>query len=160
MVVINVSYTAPINPPGSTPHLSPSTVWDGLVDKVRHGDRYVRIITDCTVLSETGSPAVGDHTVTREVTFVPGVAVPGGGVGGKAREVCKLFAPVRVDFVQADGTTIGNFVSVGSEGELYLTYVFEWRVEGVEEGSEEVRVRREGYEKVSFVFFSLSFFCG
>lgn len=64
-------------------------------------------------------------------------------------EVCKLFAPCRVDFEQEDGTTIGNYVSEGAGGELYMTYVFQWRVEGVAGGSEQAKGLEERYKKVS-----------
>jgi hypothetical protein len=60
-------------------------------------------------------------------------------MGGKTvKEVCKLYAPCRIDFLQEDGTTIGNYVSRGPAGELMMTYVFQWKVKGeIGEGEEE-----------------------
>lgn len=151
MVVINVAYTAPINPPGTLPALTPAQVWAGLQAKVRHAEKFVPIITSCAVLSEQDDADTG-HVITRAVTFRPGAAGPGGRTGGEAKEVCRLFAPCRVDFVQEDGTTIGNYVSEGAEGELYMTYVFQWKVPGVGEGSEEARGLGERYKQVRFSF--------
>jgi hypothetical protein len=35
-----------------------------------------------------------------------------------------------VTFVQPDGSSISNVVSEGADGELYMTYTFEWRHPG------------------------------
>ncbi|KAK4098542.1 DUF1857-domain-containing protein [Parathielavia hyrcaniae] len=153
MVVINLGYTAPVNPPGASPVLTPSQVWTGLQYKVRRAERFVPIITDCTIVSETtsssSSTAAADNndgaaaTITRLVTFKPG---SGPGDGSPVKEVCKLYPPCRIDFLQDDGTTIGNYVTFSAEEhdeEVMMTYVFQWRAEGVGEGSEEHK-RLEG----------------
>lgn len=40
------------------------------------------------------------------------------------------YTNTRVDFVQPDGSFIGNIISDGADGEMYLTYVFEWHHPG------------------------------
>jgi hypothetical protein len=142
MLAINIAYTAPINPAGASPVLTPAQIWDGLVHKVHHAEKFVPLITACEV---TGKSDDGS-TITRRVTFQAGV---GPMPRDTVTEVCKLFAPCRVDFEQEDGTTIGNYVSEGADGELYMTYVFQWRAEGVEEGSEQATALKERYRKVS-----------
>ncbi|KAK3290917.1 uncharacterized protein B0H64DRAFT_331599 [Chaetomium fimeti] len=148
MVTFNFAYTAPINPPGATPTLTPAQVWTGLQYKVRRAEKFVPVITACEVVSEE-KPAAGTdgaHVITRLATFREGAGPKG---GGTIREVCRLYAPCRIDFVQEDGTTVGNYVSLGPEGELMMTYVFEWRVEGVEEGGEKARELEGGYVKMA-----------
>ncbi|KAH6614443.1 hypothetical protein B0J18DRAFT_413612 [Chaetomium sp. MPI-SDFR-AT-0129] len=157
MVDINLAYTAPINPPGASPVLTPAQVWTGLQYKVRRAEKFVPVITHCEVLSEENAPSSSSsassgsdntnktHTITRLATFRAGAGPKG---GGTVKEVCKLHPPCRIDFVQEDGTTIGNYVSRGPEGELLMTYVFEWRVEGVEEG-ERVRELEGEFAKMA-----------
>lgn len=163
MLVLNIGYTAPINPPNTLPVLTASQIWTGLQYKVRRADKFVPIITGCEVLSEvdttTTDPKGGEHVITRLVTFKPGAVGPGTTAGGangdgeaagkKVKEVCRLYAPCRVDFGQEDGTTIGNYVSEGAGGELYMTYVFQWRVEGVQAGSEEAKGLERRFREVS-----------
>ncbi|KAH6649329.1 hypothetical protein F5144DRAFT_500384 [Chaetomium tenue] len=148
MVTFNFAYTAPINPPGASPILTPAQVWTGLQYKVRRAEKFVPVITACEVISEElpASRADGQHVITRRATFAAGAGPKG---GGTIVEVCKLYAPCRIDFGQEDGTTVGNYVSVGPGGELMMTYVFEWRVEGVEEGSERARELEGGYVKMA-----------
>lgn len=148
MVTFNFAYTAPINPPGASPILTPSQVWTGLQYKVRRAEKFVPVITACEVLSEElpASRPDGLHVITRRATFREGAGPKG---GGTVKEVCRLYEPCRIEFGQEDGTTVGNYVSVGPEGELMMTYVFEWRVEGVEGGSEKARELEGGYVKVS-----------
>ncbi|KAK4199468.1 hypothetical protein QBC40DRAFT_349368 [Triangularia verruculosa] len=138
MVTINIAYTAPINRPGQTPLTTPQ-VWAGLVRKVRHAEEFVPAISSCTVDSESKN-ADGQAVITRYVNFGQAAPMPSsGGERGEVREVCTLFPPHRVDFVQDDGTKVWNYVSQGPgrEGEdLYLTYVFEARDAGLVEGSE------------------------
>ena len=153
MATINVAYTAPVNPPGTTPTLTAPQIWEGLKDKVRHADKFVPIISACEVLAEAGDgDDTAGHAITRAVTFRAGVAGPGGATaGGRVVEVCRLYGPCRIDFEQEDGTTIGNYVSEGPEGELYMTYVFQWKVDGVTTGSAEAGELRMKYKKVSFL---------
>ncbi|KAL2135255.1 hypothetical protein VTI74DRAFT_9240 [Chaetomium olivicolor] len=157
ILTINLGYTAPINRPNQSPILAPAQVWAGLQRKVRRAQDFVPVITACEVLS-TSAPSPTDtdaaagctEIVTRTVTFAPGRGpLPGEGEK-KVREVCKLFPPCRVDFWQEDGTKIANYVTQGEgEGELYLTYVFQWRVEGVEEGSEQTSELEKGFRQTA-----------
>jgi hypothetical protein len=44
----------------------------------------------------------------------------------KVKETVTAYKDARVDFVQPDGTFIGNVISEGASGEMYMTYVYEW----------------------------------
>ncbi|KAH6844589.1 hypothetical protein B0I37DRAFT_446606 [Chaetomium sp. MPI-CAGE-AT-0009] len=145
MVTFNFAYTAPINPPGASPILTPAQVWTGLQYKVRRAEKFVPVITACQVLSEEQA-GDGTHVITRLATFRAGAGPKG---GGTVREECRLYAPCRIDFLQEDGTMVGNYVSSGPGGELMMTYVFEWRVEGVEEGGERARELEGEYVKMA-----------
>jgi len=170
MVVFNLGYTAPINPPSASPVLTPSQIWAGLQRKVRHAEEFVPLFSSCEVLSEE-PPATEDepYTVVRAVTIRAGAGPPGGGPpggpgaaggagaggppAGPVRNVCKLYAPSRVDFLRQDGTRFSNYVTQGSSGEetdLFMTYVFEWRHPGVQAGSEIAKRIEAGHKKVSF----------
>ncbi|KAK8044355.1 hypothetical protein PG993_004379 [Apiospora rasikravindrae] len=144
MVTINLAYTAPINPAGASPTLTPTQIWRGLERKVRAAQEFVPLITSCTVLSETTPEKTGNFTITREVVFKSQPDQP-------VREECVHYAPSRVDFAQADGSTISNVVSRDGQGELWMTYVFEWRHPGVEEEGNEKKVEelREGHWKTA-----------
>lgn len=37
------------------------------------------------------------------------------------------FEPCRVEFEQPDGSRVSNVISEGADGDLYMTYIFEWR---------------------------------
>jgi hypothetical protein len=80
MVKLHLAYTAPINPPSSTPTLTRAQVWAGLQRKIRYAQEFVPVIESCNVLEEK------DGVVTREVVFKPGV-----GPKDKAREVVTGF---------------------------------------------------------------------
>ncbi|KAK3900992.1 hypothetical protein C8A05DRAFT_16775 [Staphylotrichum tortipilum] len=152
MPVVNLGFSAPINPPGATPILTPSQVWTGLCAKVRHANLFVPLITACEVLSEDSSNP-DEPVVTRRVTFNRTWAATAQGKevapGGETvvTEVCRLHEPARIDFEQEDGTRIGNFVTVDKDGGLVMTYVFEWKVKG--EVAEETVAR---FRQVSWVF--------
>ncbi|KAK5651850.1 hypothetical protein OQA88_11619 [Cercophora sp. LCS_1] len=149
MVSFNLAYTAPINRPSQTP-LTPSQVWAGLKRKVRHAEEFVPLIIDCKVVSS--SPATSEaevETITREVIFKSGAGPKNKADGEPVTEVVRHYPPVRVDFHQEDGTKIANYISQGPSGEetdLYMTYVFEWRVPGVEAGSEEATKLEEKFK--------------
>ncbi|RMZ66200.1 DUF1857 domain containing [Pyrenophora seminiperda CCB06] len=131
MVTINLSYTSKINPPGVTPTLTPPQIWAGLQRKIRFAQEFVPVILSCDVLSED---TAASGTVTREVVFKKGA-----GPRDRAKEVVRSFWPSWVEFEQEDGTCIRNIVSEGPSGEvgdLHMTYAFQFRLEGVEEGSE------------------------
>lgn len=53
------------------------------------------------------------------------------------KEVCESFGQQRVEFNQEDGSKVVNLLSVGSEGELCMTYQFDWRHEEIQEGEGE-----------------------
>jgi hypothetical protein len=146
MTVFNLAFTAPINPEGATPVLSQSQVWSGLQRKVRRAYEFVPIITACEVVSETTNPE-GNLTIVRKATFKK--EVHGGKGTYDAQEECVLYEPTRVDFKQPDGTIIYNTVSKGHNGELYMTYTFEWRRPDITEGSEEATNLQDHYNKVS-----------
>jgi hypothetical protein len=153
MVLINLGYTAPINREGESPVLTIDQVWSGLQRKVRYAQEFVPLIVGCEVLSEekeqAGAAEDGIDVITRRVTF----AEKAGPMSGRiVTEVCKLYAPCRVDFVQEDGSKITNCVTRGQSGEpgdLYLTYIFEWRHPNVAEGSGEARWLEGEHRKVS-----------
>ncbi|KAK0736655.1 hypothetical protein B0T21DRAFT_289257 [Apiosordaria backusii] len=149
MVIINIGYTAPINRPGQ-PLLTISQVWAGLVRKVRHAEEFVPVIEYCNVASEEKN-ADGQLVITRHVNFGKAAPVPG---SGEVKEVCTLFPPHRVDFVQDDGTKVWNYVTQGpgKEGEdLYLTYVFESRDRTIEQGTQEAVELEEKFKTVSCI---------
>lgn len=143
MVAINLAYTAPINPAGATPVLSEDQIWAGLKRKVRHAQEFVPVIVACEVLSEEG------NTVVRQATFK--AEDNNKETNDPVKEVCVHLPPSRVDFKQEDESTISNIVSKGPEGDLFMTYSFEWRHPKVEEGSSEEKELKAKYEKVSDV---------
>lgn len=68
------------------------------------------------------------------------------------KEVVTAFEPCRVEFEQPDGSRVSNVVSEGAEGELYLTYIFEWRHPELDaEGEESVAVlkRQKGMSRLA-----------
>ncbi|KAJ5892921.1 hypothetical protein N7504_009612 [Penicillium tannophilum] len=114
----NIAYTAPINPPGETP-LSHAQVWAGLLLKIRSAESFVPgAISRTDVLSETVDPSSGNKVTVRDVLFRES--------GKKVQETVTAYEPTRVDFVQAGGN-ISNIISEGGNGELYMTYIFEWK---------------------------------
>ncbi|KAK8070047.1 hypothetical protein PG994_006663 [Apiospora phragmitis] len=144
MVIINLAYTAPINPTGATPSLTPAQTWAGLQRKVRRAHEFVPLITSCTVLSESEDSGGKPTTVVREVVFQSQPDKP-------VREECVYYPSTRVDFRQDDGSTISNVVSRDAAGNLVMTYVFEWRHPEVsEEGdADEVEKLRESHWKTA-----------
>jgi len=146
-VTINLAYTAPINPAGASPVLTQAQVWAGLQRKVRRAFEFVPIIKTCNILSEENAPTTKQHTIVREVQFAPGQGPKAG--GQPVKETCLHFPPCRVDFQQEDGSTISNVVSKGQDGELWMTYVFEWRHAEVQEGSAEAKELEEKHWKTA-----------
>ncbi|KAH8157129.1 hypothetical protein CIB48_g11116 [Xylaria polymorpha] len=145
MVTFNIAYTAPINKAGATPTLTQSQVWEGLKLKVRRAQDFVSAITQCQVLSEETLPT-GELQVTRQVQFV---ATGAHNPGGPVKEVCVHYAPCRVAFQQEDGSTITNIISKRPDGELLMSYVFEWRHPDVSEGSERASQLEESHWKMA-----------
>ena len=85
MVTYYLAYTAPINPPNTTPVLTVPQVWQGLQRKIRFAQEFVSAITSCTVLEDK------DGVVTRAVTFKEGL-----GVATNVKEVVKSYEPTWV----------------------------------------------------------------
>ncbi|TKA58204.1 hypothetical protein B0A55_11102 [Friedmanniomyces simplex] len=132
MVTINCAYTESINPPSAHPTLTQSQIWRGLQRKIRHAQDFVPVIE--------GTDVIEEKDAGREVTRVAHFKAMGERPARSEREVCRSFAPTRVDFWQPDGALITNTVSDGvglTEHDYNMTYTFEWRYPEVEEGSEE-----------------------
>jgi hypothetical protein len=86
MVVIKVSRTAIINPPGASPVLTVDQLWQGMVIKARKPQEFVQLMESCEVLTD-------DYIGLRGVvTLKNGWGPP----GGKAEEEIKYYAPMRV----------------------------------------------------------------
>lgn len=131
----NLAFTAPINPQGTT-RLTIPQIWAGLLLKCRSAETFVpAAIQSTTVLSDTVDPATGNPVVVREVLFRESQKL--------VKEVVTAFKPCRVEFEQPDGSRVSNVVSEGAEGELYLTYIFEWRHPGLSAEEMESALARE-----------------
>ena len=64
------------------------------------------------------------------------------------KEVVTAFKPCRVEFEQPDGSRVSNVVSEGADGELYLTYIFEWRHPGLsKEELKDALVKEKGMSR-------------
>lgn len=140
MTVLYFAATAPVNPAGAEPVLSPAQVWEGLRRKIRHADEFVPPITSCVVEKEEG------NVVHRRVVF--------NGIK-EMTEVCTELAPHKVEFVLEDGTEVENILAQGITGEdtdLHLTYSFKWQFPELQEGSAEAKEKLAGQQKVSCVF--------
>lgn len=61
------------------------------------------------------------------------------------------YEPCRVVFQQEDGSTVTNIISKRPDGELLMSYVFEWRHPDVSAGSEKAAQLEESHWKVSQV---------
>ncbi|SPJ74187.1 uncharacterized protein FTOL_03917 [Fusarium torulosum] len=144
MVVINLAYSAPINPSGATPVLTEAQIWNGLKRKVHHADEFVAPIIDCHVISEEQTET--GTKVTREVRFDKGTR---GDQSELVKEIVYEFEPSRVDFHQPDGSNIFNLVSVDQDGNLIMTFAFEWRHSEIAVDSEQVKELREKYFKMA-----------
>jgi hypothetical protein len=119
----NIAFTAPINPAGADPVLKPEQVWAGLLLKIRSAETFVPgAIQSTTVISESTDPSTGNPVTVRQVIFREDQR--------EVRETVTAFEPSKVVFVQPDGSTINNIVSEGADGELQMTYTFEWRHPG------------------------------
>jgi hypothetical protein len=145
MVTLHLAHTSPINPPNATPVLSPAQIWAGLQRKIRFAQEFVPVIESCEVLEEK------DGVVTREVVFKKGM-----GPKDRAKEVVRGFWPSWVDFEQEDGSHIKNIISDGADGGLYMTYAFEFRLPGVQEGSEQAEKEVQRLKGVSAYSFPVS----
>jgi len=135
------AFTAPINPPGATPEVSLSQVWQALEQKVKYAERFVGgAITNTDVLS-TDTNEHGQRVTTREVVFKEG--------GRRIKEVCTEIPMTKVEFAQPNGGLVCNIVSSGAEGELYMTYTFEYFYPGTQ--GEELAAEAEKTKKMAKV---------
>ncbi|WXC59847.1 hypothetical protein SNK03_005704 [Fusarium graminearum] len=146
MFIINLAFTAPINPSGISPVLTEAQVWKGLQRKVRKAHEFVAPILKCEVISEEETKT--GIKVTRQVTFAEGAR---GDTDAVVKEIVHEFAPTRVDFRQPDGSNIYNIVSVDEDGNLLMTYAFEWRHPELDAEGEKAKEQREKYSKMAQV---------
>jgi len=152
----NAAITLPVNPPSVSPILTQSQCWEGLIVKAREPQAFVPI-SECTITEDRG-----DAGITRRVKFIEGK----GPVEGEAVEVITYFKPMKVkrvsvschrlngvnatrlalqlEFHMLEATLdVTNFLSFGSNDELYLTFAFAMEFPGVEEGSAEANKRAD-----------------
>lgn len=130
---INVAATRPVNPPGATPVLTLEHIWPLLQRKIRRAEDFVPMAIKSTDIISTSTNASGKPVTVRDAHFVSGPIV---------RETVTEYEPIRAEFAQTNGVVIQNIVSEGPDGELNMTYVFEWRhpeLEGDVEGLKEKR---------------------
>ena len=122
----NVAFTALINPPGARLVITPEQTWKGLLLKIRSAETFVPgAIQSTKVVSESINASTGNAVTVREVLFRE--------TQKKVLETVTAFEPARVDFDQPNGSKISNVISQGAGGELYMTYIFEWRHPGASE---------------------------
>ncbi|KAJ5802460.1 uncharacterized protein N7503_004910 [Penicillium pulvis] len=132
----NLAFTAPLNPTGASPILHEDQVWAGLLLKIKSAETFVpKAIKSTTVVSEDVDPVTGNPVTVRDVIFVEN--------NRKVTETVTAYKPSRVVFIQPDGSTITNVVSEGADGELYMTYIFEWRHPGASTAELEVFLQKE-----------------
>ncbi|KAH7008555.1 hypothetical protein EDB80DRAFT_840907 [Ilyonectria destructans] len=127
MVVLNLAYTAPVNPLGAAPTLTQDQVWAGLKLKALRPQEFVPAIATCEIVSEEAHE--GDQA--------------------PVKETCYHYAPNRVEFHQEDGSIIYNIIGKGPDDQLFLTYSFEWHHPGVPDGSEKAHELEETHWKVA-----------
>jgi len=104
MVTFYLAYTAPINPPNTTPVLTVPQVWQGLQRKIRFAQEFVSAITSCTVLEDK------DGVVTRAVTIKEGL-----GMATNKREVVKSYEPT---WVSLASLSFWQDVNLGASPEI------------------------------------------
>ncbi|GKU08365.1 hypothetical protein FLAG1_11178 [Fusarium langsethiae] len=144
MVVINLAYSAPINPSDASPVLTEAQVWKGLQRKVRKAQEFVAPILNCEVLNEEETET--GTKVTRQVTFDKDAR---GDADAVVKEIVHEFVPTRVDFRQPDGSNIFNIVSNDEDGNLLMTYAFEWRHPELDADSDKLKEQRQKYSKMA-----------
>ncbi|CAI7603588.1 unnamed protein product [Penicillium crustosum] len=110
----NIAFTAPINPSGATPVVTPEQIWNGLLLKIRSAETFVPgAIQSTKVVSESVDSLTGNPVTVREVLFRETQKI--------VQETVTTFKPTRVDFEQPNGSKISNVISEGagvSEEEL------------------------------------------
>lgn len=127
----NTAFTAALNPPGANPILTLPQIWTALEQKVRYAERFVGgAISSTDVLSVTTN-SHGQRVTTREIIFKED--------NRRIKEVCTEFPNMKVEFAQPNGGLVCNVVSEGAEGELYMTYTFQYLYPGIEEAEAEAK---------------------
>jgi len=114
----NIAYTAPINPPSASPVLTYAQIWQGLELKIRAGQDFVGGAIVSTDVISTSTPEHGNPVTVREVVFREG--------DRRVQEKCIAYKPMKVEFHQPNGSKVQNVISQDAEGNLYMTYTFEW----------------------------------
>lgn len=123
-----IAFTAPINPSGASPTLTRKQIWAGLEIKIGSGETFVgAAIESTTVLKKYPDPKTQLPVTEREVLFRADQR--------RVHETCVAYEPMKVEFLQPDGSKVVNVVSQGAAGEedLYMTYTFEWLHPGMDE---------------------------
>ena len=132
----NIAFTSAINPSGATPVLTRSQIWNGLLLKIRSAQTFVPAAIESTkVISEAEDPETGNQVTVREVVFKADQRV--------VKEKVTAFEHCRVEFDQPDGSRVSNVISEGAEGELYMTYIFEWRHPGMDKSEAEALYEKQ-----------------
>ncbi|KAF1810790.1 DUF1857-domain-containing protein [Eremomyces bilateralis CBS 781.70] len=132
----NIAFTAPLNPAGAGPTLNSEQIWAGLLLKIRSAETFVpSAIQSTIVVSESTDPSTGNLVTVREVVFRENQR--------QVTETVTAYEPSRVVFVQPDGSTINNVISEGADGELYMTFTFEWRHSGASKAERAAFLERE-----------------
>ncbi|CEI61593.1 unnamed protein product [Fusarium venenatum] len=132
MVVINIAFSASINAAGVSPR------------KVRKAHEFVAPIFNCEVINEeeteTGTKVICQITFDKDAR---------GDADAVVKEIVYEFAPTRVDFHQPDGSKIFNIVSVDEDGNLLMTYDFEWQHPELKAEKETVKEQRQKYSNMA-----------
>lgn len=137
-----VAFTAPINPPSTDPQLTLDQVWALLRRKIRLAEDFVPAAIASTDVVSESTDADGRPVTTRVVTFHEG--------NRRVEEVVTTFYPMKVEFRQPDGSRVMNIVSKSANGELYMTYTFEWLHADLDEAAlAETRVKEEAGAKTA-----------
>jgi len=151
MTIVYAAATAPVNPPGATP-LTIEKLWAGLEWKVREPQLFLAVIETCKVLEDDG------ETVLREVKFKDGGGVgQAPSVGPTVQEKITHIKPissaagsgVETFASQGDKSRVLNIVSTGPEGELLLTFTFEWDHPDIASGSDEEKAKQTQYQSTA-----------
>jgi len=149
MTIIYAAGTAPVNPTGASPIITLEKLWAGLELKAREPQLFLAVIDTCEVLEDDG------ETVLREVKFKDGGGVGMAPViGPKVKEQITHIKPLSAEAGSGleTFTSIGsasrvlNIVSTGPDGELLLTFTFEWEHNEIEEGSPEAVKKQKQYQ--------------
>ncbi|PMD52478.1 DUF1857-domain-containing protein [Hyaloscypha bicolor E] len=144
MTIIYAAATAPVNSPGVSPVITMKQLWAGLELKVRYPQLFLAVIDTCDVLEDDG------ETVLREVKFKDVGMAPV--IGPKVQEKITSIAPISVHFLfpsMGNASKVLNIVSSGMDGELLLTFTFEWEHKEIEEGSEEAVKKQNQYQETA-----------